>query len=186
MKLKAHKRDVKRKSLIKEIRRNGDLPAVCYGVGIDGQPVFIQGGEFHAALRQIEPNHLSTTIFKLHIDGKEHRAIVKDISYEKTTYNIQHVDFLILNSDKPVNLNVPIALAGEADCPGVKLGGILRRVVRSIKVRCLPKDIPHEFIMDVSKLSAGESLKLSVINIPEGVQPMASLDEVAVAITKQR
>lgn len=186
MKLTAHKRDVKRKSLIKEIRRNGDIPAVCYGVGQEAQSVFIQGSEFHGALRKIERDHLSTTVFKLAIDGKEHKAVVKDIQYHVTNYAVKHVDFLILDAKKPLNINVPIAYSGAADCPGIKLGGILRPVIRAVKVRCLPKDIPHEFLIDVSSMGQGESRRLKDIEIPKGVTPRASMDEVAVVITKQR
>ena len=186
MKLTAHKRDVKRKSLIKEIRRNGDIPAVCYGIDCDPQSVFIQGEEFHSALRKIEPNHLSTTVFKLHIDGKDHKAVVKDIQYDVTRYRVQHVDFLILSGDKPVNVNVPLAFSGLVECPGIKLGGVLRQVIRSVKVRCLPKDIPYHFDIDVSKMNAGDSRRLSEITMPENVRPLASMEQVAVVIAKQR
>lgn len=186
MKLTAHKREDKRKSLVKEIRRNGDIPGVCYGLGYESQPIYVQGTELHGAIRKVEPNHLSTTVFKLHVDGKEHKAIVKDIQYNVTTYSIRHIDFLLLNSDKEINVNVPVAFSGAADCPGVKLGGTLRQVIRSVKVRCLPKNIPYEFLIDVSKMNSGDSKRLSDIDIPKDVRPLASMEEVAVLVTKQR
>ncbi len=186
MKLTAHKRDPKRKSLTKELRRNGDIPGICYGIDQESQPIFVQGAEFHAALRKIEPNHLSTTVFKIHVDGKEQKAIVKDIHYDVTSYKVEHVDFLILKSDKEINVNVPLAFSGIGECPGVKLGGILRQVIRAVKVRCLPKDIPHEFVIDVAGLNGGDSRRLSDIEMPKKVRPLAVMNEVAVVITKQR
>jgi len=68
---------------------------------------------------------------------------------------------------------------------GVKLGGVVRAVIRHIKVRCLPKDIPDEFNLDVSALSINQSLKLSSINLPDTVKSLLDLNEVAVIIAKR-
>ena len=74
---------------------------------------------------------------------------------------------------------------GVADCVGVKMGGFMRQILRWVKVRCLPKDIPQKFVLDVSELGISQSKRLSDIVIPENIRPLAKMQEVAVLIAKR-
>lgn len=87
--------------------------------------------------------------------------------------------------DVQVKVNVPIECIGEVDCVGVKLGGVLRRVIRYLRVQCLPKDLPAFFEMDVVSLELNKSRKLGDLNIAEGVRTLSDLNEVAVIIAKR-
>ena len=71
------------------------------------------------------------------------------------------------------------------DCVGIKLGGFLRQVIRSVKVRCLPKNIPQNFELDIRNLKMRQSKRLSDLVMPEGVTPLAATDEVVVVIAKR-
>jgi large subunit ribosomal protein L25 len=84
-----------------------------------------------------------------------------------------------------VTVNVPIQILGLADCVGIKLGGFLRQVIRSLKVSCLPKHIPQEFELDVRDLNVGQSKRLSDIAIPGTARPIGRMSEVAVVIAKK-
>ena len=110
---------------------------------------------------------------------------MKGIQYHRTTYEVIHIDFEIVEQDLPVNVNIPIRCIHEADCAGVKLGGILRQVIRTLKVSCLPKDIPQKFTIDVKDLQMMQSKRLSDIAIPEKVKPVANMQEVAVVVAKR-
>lgn len=143
MNLTAKKRAEARKSEMKQMRRDGDIPAVFYAPGQTAESILVNGKEFETALREIQQGLLSTTIFTLNIDGKKHKAIVKDIQYHLTTYKVIHLDFEELKEDVPVQVKVPINCIGANDCVGIKLGGFLRQVIRTIKVECLPKQIPR-------------------------------------------
>jgi large subunit ribosomal protein L25 len=169
----------------KRIRREGNIPAVLYGDNKAGQTVTLNGEEMQTILRNMKPGLLSTTVFLLEDGKKQHRAVIKDIQYHFTSYAIEHIDFALLTEQKPISLNVPIVLAGVADCVGVKLGGFVRQICRTLKVNCLPKDIPQEFVLDVRNLNVGQSLKLSQIAMPANVRPMAKLDQIAVAVGKK-
>jgi large subunit ribosomal protein L25 len=77
------------------------------------------------------------------------------------------------------------AITGLAECAGVKLGGFMRQVIRSLKVSCLPCDMPTELFLDVTALGLGQSMRLSDLAIPSGVRPLAKMNEVAVVIAKK-
>lgn len=186
MKLKLFKRDAVSKSEAKRLRREGKIPAVVYKHGSAGESIAIESSEFSAFLRKIQPGRLSTSVFNLVTeDGKSSRAIVKDIQYNPVNYNVIHLDFEELADDMKVNIKVPIEFTGVVDCVGVKLGGVLRQVIRQLRVRCLPKDIPEVFQLDVANLGQRESRRLSDLQIPNTVRPLADLKEVVVLIAKR-
>ena len=85
----------------------------------------------------------------------------------------------------PVNVNVPIRFAGVADCAGIKLGGFLRQVIRHLRVNCLPSKMPKEFVLDVKDLGMKQTKRIKDIKMPEGVLPLAPLNEVVVVIAKR-
>ena len=185
MKLTVMIRPSTKKSDTKQIRREGKVPAILYSAGKPNQQLVLDAAEFDAILRQMKPGHLGTTVFHLEIDGKKRRAIIKDIQYQLTTYKVSHIDFEELFDDVVVNVKVPIQYVGVAECAGVKLGGYLQSVIRHVKVECLPKDIPTEFQVDVKNLGIKQSKKLSDITIPQGVKPLAKMDEVVVVVSKR-
>ncbi|MBS0626044.1 MAG: 50S ribosomal protein L25 [Verrucomicrobia bacterium] len=186
MKLSVFKRTAGKKSEIKKIRREGNVPGILYGVKQEVQNIYIKGDELQAIFRGLKSGLLPTTIFELHDGHKLVRAIVKDIHYHPTQYSVEHIDFVVLEDKTPVNINVPIQILGAADCPGIKLGGFMRQVIRTLKVNCLPKDIPQEFTLDIRDLQVAQSKRLSDISIPESVRPLAkSMNEVAVVIAKR-
>ena len=185
MKLIAKVREKARKKDAKRIRRTGDIPAILYAPGKPSEKLQIDGKVFAALLRQIKPAHLSTTKITLDLDGKKLPVLVKDIQYHPTTYNVLHLDLCELLDDVPVNVKVPINCIGVMDCAGIKLGGVLRQVIRQVKVRCLPKLLPEAFDVNVKDLGIKQSLRLSDLRIGEGIRPLAKLEEVVVVIAKR-
>lgn len=170
----------------KQIRRAGSIPAVFYSPGVEGQSIEVDGQQFEAALRAVKSGHLATTKFTLDFDGKKTEAIIKEIQYDVTTYRVIHLDFEELKKDTHVNVNVPIECVGAEDCAGIKLGGVSRQVIRAVRVKCLPQDIPANFIVDIRDLTIGQALRLSSIKKPKGVELVSTADEVVVAIVKPR
>lgn len=184
MKLTTKEREGVRKSESKELRREGHIPAVIYGAGGEAKNIAVDRREFEAHMRQIEEGGLATTKFSLQ-GGVKGDAIVKDIQYHPTTYQILHLDFLALKKDVRVNVNVPIQYTGIVDCAGIKLGGFLRKVIRSLRVNCLPADIPTHLELDVRELAVKQTKRLRDIVLPKGVVAKGKMDEVAVVIAKR-
>jgi large subunit ribosomal protein L25 len=186
MKLSVTHREGKKKSEAKQIRRAGDIPAILYSTGKSNELLVINGVEFATALRAIQSGRLSTTVFALTY-GKEHKkVVVKDIQYHPATYRILHIDVEELVEGSSIVVKVPIVCTGVSDCSGIKLGGFLRQVVRTVKVECSSeKHIPTEFAVDVRELGIRQSKRLSDLTIPAGLKLLADLDEVVVSISKR-
>lgn len=185
MKLAVKNRVGEKKKDIKEIRREGNIPAIIYSSKSQPEKLIVTGPEFNAILREMKPGQLPTTIFALSDGKKERRAIIKDIQYHLTTYNVSHIDFEELVDNVPVSVKVPVNCIGVGDCVGIKLGGFLRQVVRHVKVECLPKNIPAEFLVDVKDLGIRQSKRLKDLAMPNGVRPLAKPEEVVVVIAKR-
>ncbi len=83
------------------------------------------------------------------------------------------------------NGKIPIECTGVIDCAGIKLGGVLRQVIRTLRVQCLPKDMPEVFELDIKALSMKDSRKLKELDIPSTVRPLVKLNEVCVVIAKR-
>ena len=113
------------------------------------------------------------------------KAIVKEIQYHPTNYAILHLDFGVVSEKVPFSVNIPIQVVGGENSVGVKQGGFVRPVIRSLKVRCLLKDMPRELNLDVTEMSIAQSKRLSDISLPVGVVPVAKMNEVAVLIAKK-
>lgn len=181
MKLKMEKRSASRKGELTEIRLKGDIPAVIYKAGQEGENVTVSGPDFQKVLAKMSDGHLPTTIFEL--GGK--KALVKEIQYHPSTYKILHVDFQELVEDQPIDVNVPVKCTHTADCVGIKLGGFLRRVKRHVKVRCLPKDIPSHFPLSVKEMSIGDSLRAKHLNVKSAVRLLVENENVLAVIAKR-
>lgn len=186
MKLQIVPRDSKKKSELTRVRLEDNIPAVIYNRGKESEPITINGSEWNAFFRTVPSGRLSSTVLTL-VDqnGKVRRVVVKDIQYEITTYKVIHLDFEELHDDVKVSLRVPIECSGVVDCVGVKLGGVVRQVVRSLRVRCFPRDIPAFFDLDVRSMELFQAKRLADLNIPENVHPLTNLDTVAVVIVKR-
>lgn len=186
MELKLHRRESNKKSAVAQARRAGYIPAVVYKQGQPGQAIAVEESAFSAFMRQLKPGHLPTTRIKLVDDkGKSAEVIVKEIQYHPTTYRVLHLDFLELASDSEISVKIPIECTGVLDCLGVKQGGVLRQVLRYARVRCLPKNLPHAFSLDVKDLGMGQTRRLKDIAMNDKVRPLDSPDEVAVVIAKR-
>lgn len=186
MKLQTVARAAKNKCEAKKLRREGLIPAVLYVKEKNSETIAIKSQEFSSFLRHVKSGHLPTSIFTLVDDkGKERRAVIKDIQYQITSYDVHHLDFEELLDDQKINVKIPIECTGQIECLGIKLGGVLRQVIRHVRVRCLPKDLPEYFELDVRELGLGQSKRLADLEIPNTVRPIADLKEVVAVIVKR-
>lgn len=186
MELKFSQRESTKKSENKRARREGRIPAILYSKGEKGESIFVDQAGYDTILRGISKGHLPTTLFELTDEsGQVRKALVKDVHYHRTTYAVEHIDFEEIHDDLPLNVNVPIICTGSSKCVGIKEGGVLRQVIRHMRVRCLYSKLPESFELKIEDLNLKESKRLSDISIPEGVKPLANMQEVAAAIVKR-
>lgn len=184
--IKFASRQGQNKGEAKRLRREGNIPAVIYAISKDAENIAISATDFSTIMRGLRQGFLPTTVFKL-VDSKGHarNAIIKDIQYAPTTYEVIHIDFLELQADKEVSLKVPVECTNLVDCIGVKLGGFLRTIMRHLKVKCLPKNIPTHFEIDVRELNINQFKKVADMAIPQGVAYLGRPDDVVVSVIKK-
>ncbi|MBK9190764.1 MAG: 50S ribosomal protein L25 [Crocinitomicaceae bacterium] len=124
------------------VRNSGRIPCIVYGGAAQTA--------FTVAILDMErlvfTPHVS--IVNLDIDGKKSKAIIQSVQFHPVTDKIHHVDFLELNDNKKVKIEVPLVLTGRSE--GVMAGGKLQQVFRKLRVQALPKDLPDQITIDIT------------------------------------
>jgi large subunit ribosomal protein L25 len=156
----------------RRLRRTGQVPGVVYTGGEDARP-------FQADAREIS-RFLSEghTLFDLEIEGADAvPVVVKEQQRHPVRGELIHIDLHQVDLTVAIQADVTIELEGAEDAPGVKDGGVLEHVAREITVEGLPADIPENITVDVSEMVIGDTLQLSSITAPEGVEFVADSPE---------
>ena len=144
------------KAQTKELRNESYVPGVLYG-----------GAEqvhFYAPAILFRDLVYSPEVYEvdLNIEGTHYRAIMQDVQFHPVNEMLLHVDFLQLQDDKPVKMEIPVKMVGTS--PGVIVGGKLVTKLRKLKVKALPANLPDYIEVDISDLELGKSIKVGKIN----------------------
>lgn len=160
------------KKAAKEIRKQGLIPCNLYGEtrGENGLPV---AESFAVETGEVRNLVYSPDIYSVNltIDGKEHKAIMKELQFHPVTDQLLHIDFYEINETKPIVMEVPIKLNGLAE--GVKAGGKLAASVRKLKVKAPYTAIPERLDIDVTALGLGKTIKVGELSF-EGLELITS------------
>ena len=172
------------KKATRELRNNNGVPCVLYGVKKDenGLPVATHFSVPVDGLRNLvyTPN---IYLVNLDIDGTVVTAIMKDIQFHPVKDNILHVDFLQVEENKPIAMEVPVQLEGLAE--GVRAGGKLALQIRKLKVKALYNAIPERLVIDVTPLGLGKTIKVGELSY-EGLELLNAKDAVVCAVKLTR
>ncbi len=169
------------KKATKKLRKQNLIPCNLYGEAKDGngKPVaesfILPFTEIRKAV--YTPDVLVCTI---DIDGKEHKAVIKELQFHPVTDAILHADFLEVNETKPITIGIPVNLVGHAQ--GVRDGGRMSLSIRKIAVKAPYKNIPEKLDVDVTSLKIGKSIKVGELSY-EGIE-IATSKEVIVCSVK--
>ncbi len=152
-------------------REQGKIPAVVYGAGKDAQALTM---EHDAVMHALENEAFYSSIISLKVGkGRAQNVILKDVQRHAYKPTIMHVDFLRVRSHEVLTVHAPIHFLNEETAVGVKEGGALSKQLTEIEISCLPKDLPEFIEVDVAKLEMDQTLHLSAIILPEGVDIVA-------------
>lgn len=167
--LKAALRDETGKGAVRRMRREGRIPAVVYGRGEETRSLSLDAHEFQMLVKE---HPLDTTVIELSIQGLKKggkiRALVSELQTHPYKADVLHVDFHQIHAGETVTVEVPIRLVGTAE--GVKAGGVLQHVLHTVELDVAVESIPEAIEVDVSALEIGESVHVSELNVPEGVE----------------
>jgi large subunit ribosomal protein L25 len=177
------------KSSSRQLRRNGSVPAIIYGG--DKDPIRISILEKDITKASEVPG-FATQILNINLSGDEQNVILKEIQRHPATQRVLHADLLRVNPDTKISLSVPVRFINEEICIGVKMhGGAISRLINNIDINCLASNLPEYLEVDVAELDVGDSVFLSSLNLPEGVEiPTLALgedrDQAVVSITEAK
>ena len=153
------RREAAGKNVARRMRRAGSIPAVLYGAGKEPVPLTVDPRRLLEILRS---DSGVNTIFQLNLAGTDQRrhVMIREYQVDPIEGHLMHADFVRIQMDEAIEVEVPVRLVGEAT--GVKLdGGILEMVTRAVRVSCLPSNIPESLQIDVTAMKIGDHLSVS-------------------------
>jgi large subunit ribosomal protein L25 len=165
---KATKRDAQGTGASRRLRRAGHVPGIIYGGADDVSVITMDHNEIYHLLRK-EAFHAS--VLSIDVDGTKQAAVLRDVQWHPFKQQVLHLDFQRVAAGEKMHLKVPLHFVGDDVSPAVKLGGcMISHVVNEVDVQCLPKDLPEFIQVDLSTLEAGQSVHVSQIALPAGVE----------------
>jgi large subunit ribosomal protein L25 len=155
------------KGASRRLRHAGKVPAIIYGDNKDAVSVAFDANFIAHAF---DNNDMFNTVVTVDIAGADsEQVVVKDMQRHPATNVVAHIDLQRASADSVITKKVPLNFEGKAVAPGVKVGGLMSFLQPSVEVRCKASDLPTAINVDVSKMEAGTSLRLSQLEMPEGV-----------------
>jgi len=175
--LSAQKRECGPKRNVLSLRRQGMIPAVLYGKEVGNITIQVSTKDMEAIIA----NHsIGSTLISLDIAGEENNepylVMCRELQRDPLRRDLLHADFFQVVLTEEIETEVPVVLVGEA--AGIKEGGILQHMLRTVTVSCLPTRMPDRLEADLSALNIGEQLTVGDLEAPEGVKIISDPDSV--------
>ena len=187
--LAASERQSEGKSANRNLRRSGYIPGVLYGGEEEPKKISIMEKDI---VKATEIAGFATQILQINIEGKDVDVVVKEIQRHPATSRVLHADFMRVDPDSKITLVVPIRTLNDESCIGVKVsGGQVNHLINDIEISCLASNLPEYLEIDVQEMDVGDTVSLSEIKLPEGVeitilQQDEDRDQAVVSVTETR
>ena len=166
--ISAQKRTLQGKGASRRLRGSGKVPGVVYGGENPAQAIELDHNNLYHQLK-LEAFHAS--ILTMDMEGQKEPVLLRDIQMHPFKSQVLHIDFQRVDPRKKIHMKVPLHFINADIAPGVKLsGGIVSHVLTELDVSCLPKDLPEFITVDLADLAAGNTVHLSDLKMPEGVE----------------
>ncbi len=175
--LAASKREIVGKK-VKQLRRQGMIPAVLYGPGAEPLNLTVDQRE----LRRVLAIAGGTQFIELNVNGERIPSLARAVQRDYLRDEILHVDFYRVVMDRPVTVEVPLAFVGEA--PLAESGAaVLMTLATALEIEALPANLPPHIDVDLSRLQEiGDQIQVRDLTLPQGVKVLADPDEVIVKL----
>ena len=173
--LVAEFRETQGKGASRRLRHEGKVPAILYGGHSEARALTLSHQKL---IVMLENERFYSTILSLKVGDQTQNAILKDVQRHPYKNAIVHIDFQRVEDNQKIRMSIPLHFVGAAVSPGVKTqGGLVSHLRNEVEVSCLPKDLPEFIEVDMSALSLNESIHMSQLKIPEGVELTALAKE---------
>ena len=164
--LSANSREGKGKGAARTLRSQGQIPAVIYGHGREPLALALNARDLDKMLSHIQAE---STVIEVTVGGQTAKTLIREIQRHPIKRQILHVDFQALVAGEKVTVSIPIVLQGIPE--GVRLeGGVLDQTLREIEIEVDPSNIPDHVEYDVTNMVIGDSVHISDLKVPEGVE----------------
>jgi large subunit ribosomal protein L25 len=175
------------KGASRRLRRTGQVPAVVYGGHAEPTSIEILHNTVWLASAH---EWFYSSIIDLNVDGKAQKVILRDMQRHPVKPLIMHMDFMRVSADEAIRVRVPLHFLNQDSSPAGKAGGVvITHEVNEVEVSCLPANLPEYIELDLSSLKAGDTVHLSDIKLPAGVEipelKLGKEHDVAVVIARQ-
>jgi large subunit ribosomal protein L25 len=171
--LPAEARDRAGKGASRALRREGRVPAVVYGERQDPLSIHV---EEKLLSKMLSTGHFMNSVVMIDFEGKPQRTLPKAVDFHPVSSRPIHVDFLRISEHTKVHVAVPLRFDNEDASPGLKRGGVLNAVIHELEIVCDAASIPNEIHVSLDGLEIGDSVHISQVRLPDGVEP-ANKDE---------
>jgi large subunit ribosomal protein L25 len=166
----------------RRLRGDDRIPGVLYWHGMDPLSVAVERRELRVALSGAAGVN---TVLDLTVDGTVYPAIVKELQRHPVRRNVIHVDFIQVNLDEEITVSVPLRLVGEAK-EVEQEGGLVDPAVDSIEVVTTPRNIPDEFVVDITEMQMDTVIRLGDVPMPDGVTATGDPESPVVTVLTMR
>jgi large subunit ribosomal protein L25 len=156
----------------RRLRVAGKIPAVLYGGGEAPVGLVL---DHNKVVKSLENEAVYSHILTLNIDGKEERAILKDLQRHPSRPIVMHMDFQRVSAAEKIRVHVPLHFVNQETSVGVKKGGVVTHNMVDVEIVCLPDRLPEFLEVDLAQVDVGQSVHLSDLKVPEGVDLVALL-----------
>jgi large subunit ribosomal protein L25 len=156
------------KGASRRLRHSGKVPAILYGGGKEPRSLALD----HTRLQlMLENERFYTTIISIKVAGDSQSAILRDLQRHPYKNQIVHIDFQRVRDDEKLRVAVPLHFINQATAPGVKTqGGVVSHLKNEVDITCFPKDLPEYIEVDMGAMALGDTLHLSNLKVPSGVE----------------
>ena len=154
-------------SAARATRRAGRVPAVIYGNKLESVLISLDPVDLG---HQLKGPGFFSRVFDLDVEGDSHRVLARGLQLDPVSGRPIHVDFMRFSADTRINVDVQVIFENEVESPGIKRGGVLNVVRHAIELLCSPDSIPESIFVDLTGLEIGDSVHVSAIELPDGVE----------------
>ena len=161
------------KGAARAVRRAGRVPAVIYGNKQD--PVLVSL-EPVALMKEMHRPGFFAHVYEVAVGSDTYKVLARDLQTHPINGIPMHVDFMRFSAKTRLAVEVVVEFINEDTCPGLKAGGVLNVVRHEVELRCSPDNIPETLIADLAGLDIGDSLHISAVTLPEGVEVTVDRD----------
>ena len=174
-KITATSRKDEGKGASRRLRRAGQLPAIVYGGDATPQNVQLDQEKVWVASQH---EWFYSSILDLEVDGKVQPVLLRDMQRHPYKQIIMHLDFQRVNLKEAIRVSVPLHLVNAEGSPaGKSAGAVLTQELNEVEVICLPGDLPESIEVDLAKMEIGDTVHLSEVVLPKGVELAVKLDD---------